>query len=186
MNNNRVARVLCMTLALAGCGGSGSSSTTGTGGNAQTYSLSGTVSGVNSGTLVLAVNGVQVTVAEGATTVALASGLAAGAAYTVTVTTAPTGETCSVVNGTGAITSANEGNVVVTCSGQAYPLSGTIAGLTQSGLVLANGSSFLPVSAGATSFTFTTPILSGGGYSVSDPDAAILAENRIRHGMPLP
>lgn len=25
-----------------------------------------------------------------------------------------------------------------------------------------------------------------GGYSVTDPDAAILAENRIRHGMPLP
>jgi NHL repeat len=258
MNNNRVARVLCMTLALAGCGGSGSSSTTGTGGNAQTYSLSGTiigvntgaslvlavngtqvtvsggattaalvaglaagtaysvtvttaptgescsvvngtgtitsanvgnvvvtcttttgsggspqtyslsgtVSGVNSGTLVLAVNGAQVTVAEGATTVALASGLAAGAAYTVTVTTAPTGETCSVVNGTGTITSANEGNVVVTCSGQAYPLGGTIAGLTQSGLVLANGSSFLPVSAGATSFTLPAVAYSSG-YAVS-------------------
>jgi len=116
--------------------------------------------------LVLAVNGAQVTVAEGATTVALASGLAAGAAYTVTVTTAPTGETCSVVNGTGTITSANEGNVVVTCSGQAYPLGGTIAGLTQSGLVLANGSSFLPVSAGATSFTLPAVAYSSG-YAVS-------------------
>jgi hypothetical protein len=167
MNNNRVVRVLCMTLALAGCGGSGSSTTTTTTGSTpQTYSLSGTVSGVNSGTLVLAVDGAQVTVAEGATTVALASGLAAGAAYSVTVTTAPVGETCSVVNGMGTITSANAGNVVVTCSDQAYALGGTIQGLTQSGLVLANGSSFLSVSAGATSFALPAVAYSSG-YTVS-------------------
>ena len=140
--------------------------TTNTGGTPQTYSLSGTVSGVSNGALVLAVDGASVTVAEGATTAALASGLADGTAYTVTVTTSPIGETCSVVNGTGTITSANAGNVVVTCSNQAYPLGGTISGLTQSGLVLANGSSFLPVSAGATSFTLPAVAYSSG-YSVT-------------------
>ena len=174
MNNNRMTWLrrfpilinACLTLVLAGCGGSGSSSTTGTGGG-QTYSLSGTVSGVDNGTLVLAVNGAQVTVAEGATSVALASGLSSGTAYTVTVTTTPTGETCSVANGTGTITSANAGNVVVTCSQQAYALGGTIAGLTQSGLVLADGSTYLSVSAGATSFTLPTPVAYSSGYTVS-------------------
>src|ERR1700722_2477371 len=143
MNNNRVARVLCMTLALAGCGGGGSSTPTGTGGNAQTYSLSGTIIGANNGTLVLAVNGTPVTVAGGATTAALVAGLAAGTAYSVTVTIAPTGETCSVVNGTGTITSANVGNVVVTCttttgsggSPQTYSLSGTVSGVNSGTLV---------------------------------------------------
>src|SRR5580658_2438660 len=112
MNHNRVIRLLrapilvnaCLTLVLAGCGGGSNSSPTGTGGNGQTYSLSGTVSGLNTGTLILAVNGTQVTVAGGATTVSLASGLSSGTAYTVTVATAPTGETCSVANGTGTIT----------------------------------------------------------------------------------
>ena len=164
MNYNRVGRLLlplfvdvCLTLALVGCGGSGS----------QTYGLSATVSGVDDGALVLAVNGTQVTVAEGATTVALASGLGSGTAYAVTVTTAPTGEACSVVNGTGTISSANAGNVVVTCSSQAYVLGGTIAGLTQSGLVLANGPSYLAVNAGATGFTLPTPVAYSSGYSVS-------------------
>lgn len=176
MNNNRVARLLyspilinvCMTLALMGCGGGGSggSTTTQTGGNGQTYSLSATVAGVSKATLVLEVNGTQVSVAEGATTVALASGLMAGTAYSVTVSTAPTGEICSVVNGTGTITSANAGNVVVTCSDQAYPLGGTIVGLTQPGLVLANGSSFLSVNPGATSFTLPVVAYSSG-YTVS-------------------
>ena len=174
MNYNRVIRLLhfplfvnvCLTLALVGCGGSGSSGST-TPGGGQTYSLSGTVSGVDNGALVLAVNGTQVTVAEGATTVALASGLSSGTAYAVTVATAPTGQTCSVVNGTGTITSANAGNVVVTCSQQAYALGGTIAGLTQSGLVLANGSSYLAVSAGAASFTLPTPVAYSSGYTVS-------------------
>src|ERR1700722_8706922 len=108
MSYNRVIRLLqsrlfvnvCLTLTLVGCGGSGSSTTTPTG-SGQTYTLSGTVSGVDNGVLVLAVNGTQVTVAEGATTVALASGLSSGTAYAVTVATAPTGQTCSVVNGTG-------------------------------------------------------------------------------------
>jgi hypothetical protein len=131
-----------MTLALVGCGGGGSSTTTDSSGNPQTYSLSGTVSAANGGALVLTVNGAQVAVADGATTVALASELPAGTTYSVTVTTSPTRESCSVVNGTGTITSANAGNVVVTCSDQAYPLGGTLAGLTQSGLVLANRASF--------------------------------------------
>jgi hypothetical protein len=49
-----------------------------------------------------------------------------------------------------------------------YTISGAISGLTGSGLVLQNnGGSNLTVSASATSFTFPTPVPSGGAYSVT-------------------
>ncbi len=52
--------------------------------------------------------------------------------------------------------------------GVTYTIGGTISGLTGSGLVLQdNGGNNLPLAAGATSFTFTTPVPSGGSYSVT-------------------
>ena len=46
--------------------------------------------------------------------------------------------------------------------GSTYAIGGTITGLTGTGLVLHNGSEDLPVPAGATSFSFTTKVASGG------------------------
>ena len=49
-----------------------------------------------------------------------------------------------------------------------YTIGGTISGLTSSGLVLQdNGADNFTASANATSFTFATPITSGGAYSVT-------------------
>lgn len=49
-----------------------------------------------------------------------------------------------------------------------FTISGTIAGVTGSGLVLQdNGGNNLTVSANATSFSFTNPVASGGVYSVT-------------------
>ena len=49
-----------------------------------------------------------------------------------------------------------------------YTIGGTISGLSGSDLVLQdNGGNDLTVGAGATSFTFTTPIATGGAYSVT-------------------
>ena len=49
-----------------------------------------------------------------------------------------------------------------------YTIGGTVTGLTSAGLVLQdNGGNNLPVSAGTTSFTFSTAIASGGTYSVT-------------------
>lgn len=51
---------------------------------------------------------------------------------------------------------------------QSYTLGGTISGLgSNSGLVLANGGATLSVLAGASSFTFATPLAGGTSYSVS-------------------
>ena len=158
-----VSTALCLLLAACGGGGSpGDPPAT-----PQTYSLSATVSGLNSAGLVLMANATAVTVAEGATTQPLATGLTSGTSYSVTVATQPTGETCTVAGGSGAIQSANVANVVVTCSDQAYSLGGSISGLNGSGLVLANGSDTFAVSSGATSFTMPTPVAYTSSYAVA-------------------
>ena len=83
-----------------------------------TYSVGGTVSGL-SGTVVLANNaGDALTVsADGPFT--FPTQLATGAAYNVTVQTNPTGQTCTVLDGSGSISSANVSNVSVTCANNA-------------------------------------------------------------------
>jgi parallel beta-helix repeat protein len=77
--------------------------------------IGGTVSGLTGSGLVLADNGGNdLTVsANGAFTFTTA--LAVGAAYAVTVRTQPSGQTCSVSNASGTVTSSNVTNVAVHC-----------------------------------------------------------------------
>lgn len=159
--------VLGSTLVLAACGGGGSSS----GGQNNppppaTYTVGGTVSGLNADGLVLASNGATVTVNSGASTFSFATALASGTAYAVTVQTTPNGLTCSVASGTGTVGTSNVNNVVVTCADKAYALGGTISGLISSGLVLSNGTDQLSVSSGATSFTMPTQVTFSSSYDV--------------------
>lgn len=78
-----------------------------------TYSVGGNVSGL-SGTVVLQNNRDDLSVsANGPFT--FNTLLASGAGYIVTVKTNPTGQTCSVANGTGTIALANATNVSVSC-----------------------------------------------------------------------
>ena len=83
--------------------------------NTPTFSVGGTVSGL-SGTLVLQNNGADALTrtANGAFT--FATPLQYGATYAVTVRTNPTGQTCTVTNGTGTINTANVTNISVTCT----------------------------------------------------------------------
>ena len=150
-------------LMLSACGGSSDSGGTQT----QTYSLSATVTGLNSSGLVLAVNAHAVDVAANATAQQLATALPSGSTYTVTVMTQPSGQNCSVAGGSGTIESANVTSVSVTCSDQRYALGGSITGLVASGLVLANGSDTFAASSGATSFTMPTPVAYSSTYSVT-------------------
>ena len=132
-----------------------------------TYSLSGTVSGLSSTGLALTVNGSQVSVPSGATTIALTSSLASGAAYSVTVSTQPTGATCTVAAGTGAIASANVTDVAISCSANTYTVGGSITGLTLGGLVLVNGADSTSIAANATQFTMTNRVTHGGSYAIT-------------------
>jgi hypothetical protein len=71
-----------------------------------------------------------------------------------------------VASGSGTA-SANVTSIQVNCA-TTYTIGGTISGLSGTGLVLQNnGGNNLPVSAGATSFTFSTAIASGGIYGVT-------------------
>ena len=82
--------------------------------NAASYTVGGTVSGL-SGTVVLQDNGgdnLSVT-ANGPFTFATA--VVSGASYSVTVLTNPSGQSCTVSNGSGTVGSANVTNVAVSC-----------------------------------------------------------------------
>jgi hypothetical protein len=72
-----------------------------------------------------------------------------------------------VANGTGTVGAANVTNVAVTCATSAFTVGGTITGLAGTGLVLQNGGDSLAVPAGATSFVFPTPVVSGGTFAVT-------------------
>jgi hypothetical protein len=91
----------------------------------------------------------------------------AGAAYTVTVLTNPSGETCVVTNGSGTVGASNVTNVAVNCTVNHYTIGGTVNGLTGSGLVLQdNGGNNLTITANG-GFTFSTPLNAGATYAVT-------------------
>lgn len=136
---------------------------------ATTFTIGGTVSGLISGRSVTLLdngtNSLSVT-ANGSFTFTTA--LASGATYSVTVGTQPTGETCTITNGSGTVGSANVTNVAVSCTANKYTIGGTVSGLNPSTSVtlLDNGANSLTVSANG-AFTFTTSIASGATYNVT-------------------
>src|SRR6201994_4882158 len=82
-----------------------------------TYSVGGTASGLASGsTVVLQNNGANDLNVAANGSFAFTTALTTGAAYNVTVKSSPTGQTCTVANGTGTVGSANVTNVAVACT----------------------------------------------------------------------
>jgi len=136
----------------------------------NTYTIGGTISGLSGSGLVLQDNGGNnLAVASGATSFTFSIPIPSGGTYNVTVLTQPSNpaQTCAVTNGSGTA-NANVTNVQVTCSTTTYTIGGTISGLSGTGLVLQdNGGNNLAVASAATSFTFSTPIPSGGTYNVT-------------------
>ena len=113
--------------------------------NVATYTVGGTVSGL-SGTVVLQDNGgdnLSLT-ANGSFT--FATSLASGAAYSVTVGTNPSGQTCTVSGGSGTVGTANVTSVTVTCQ--------SIGSLTVSYVSTDTN--------GVATYNMTSPIVSGG------------------------
>jgi hypothetical protein len=145
-------------LALAACGGSGSG---------PPLTLSGTVSGLSTSGLTLTTLGANLAISSGATTFTFGPVLSDGVVYNITVPNQPSGQLCTVTNGSGTATTANISNVVVTCSDRTFTVGGTLSGLTASGLVLANGGDTLSVPAGASSFTMPTGVAYGSSYTIT-------------------
>ncbi|HEY2511421.1 MAG TPA: hypothetical protein VGI39_11220, partial [Polyangiaceae bacterium] len=128
----------------------------------NSYTVSGTVSGLTGKGLQLA-DGAGDTLAVSGTSFSFT--LKSGTAYALGVAANPAGpsQTCSVSNGSGTITNANVGGVVVTCTTNSYVVSGTVSGLTGNGLVLSDGAGDTTGVSG-TSFSFT--LKSGASFAI--------------------
>jgi hypothetical protein len=88
--------------------------------------------------------------------------------YTVTVLTQPNGQSCAPRNNTGRIAGANVTNVEVECASNQFTVSGTVAGLAGTGLVLQlNGANDVTVAKGATTFAFPALLTPNTAYEVT-------------------
>jgi len=135
----------------------------------SSYNVSGTVSGLT-GSVVLQNNGADdLTVSNGS--FSFTNKINKGSAYNVTVKTQPSPFTCSAASNRG-LASDNMSSVSIVCAVRAYFLSGTASGLgsTTLGLQFDNETKTLSDNG---SFSFSTPVAEGGGYSIyipSQPD----------------
>lgn len=135
----------------------------------DSYSIGGTVSGLANGAqLVLSNNSADPTTVTENGAFSFATQVAYDGNYSVTVSTQPTGQVCSVSDASGSNVTASVTNVTVICSTLSYSVGGTVSGLASGTAVTLedNGGDPLIVSANG-SFTFATPVAFGGSYSVT-------------------
>ena len=179
MNMTMVTRTaaICLVLgALAACGGSRDVTPTSPTPPTPptppaTFTIGGTLSGLTSGAhVVLQNNGGDALTVSANGSFTFATALASGAAYSVTVSTQPAGETCTAASATGTLSSANVTNVVITCAVTAaptYTVGGTVSGLTGTAQVTITLNGGANLAAGNGSFVFATTLLSGASYAVA-------------------
>jgi hypothetical protein len=138
----------------------------------NTYSVSGTISGLAAGESTVLQNNLtgDITVSANGNFVFPAN-IASGAPYSVTVLTHPTGaieQTCIVDNGGGVIGAANVSNVTVSCAAKTYAVGGNVSGLAAGAtLVLQNNGGDNKVLTNNGAFEFATPIASGASYAAT-------------------
>ena len=140
----------------------------------NTYTVGGTVSGLNGTGLVLSdsSNGDTVTIPAGAKSFTFPKSIASGQTYFVAPSSQPSNPTqsCNVTGGSGQVGGGAVTTITVNCQTQTYTIGGTITvtggGALGGGLALTNGAETIhPTSTG--SFAFTTPIASGAMYAVT-------------------
>ncbi len=134
----------------------------------NTYSLSGTVVGLEGDRLVLS-NSNETVEVQSDGTFTFPTRIASGGTYNVTVQREPANpvQACTVTNGTGTVAGADITNVAVNCTRRAFTVGGTVGGMAGRGLVLRNnGTDDLTINSDG-SFRFATAIESGRTYSVS-------------------
>src|SRR5918995_1570387 len=135
--------LLCCLAALAGCSngrGSVDSEPPPSGGAQESFTVSGTVAGLDGDGLVLQLNDGNDLAVSNNGSFTFNTRLADDASYSVEVLTQPTGpsQTCTISNASGTVDAANVANVMITCATGAFALRGAVSGLVGSGLVLQN------------------------------------------------
>lgn len=152
-----------LALALLACGGGGGSSAP-----TPTYTVGGSITGLLPGhSVVLVDNGANATTISTNGSHSYTGAIASGTGYAITVQTQPLDETCTVANGSGTVGSGNVVNVVVSCAGNPFTISGSVSGLGGNPVVLQdNGGNATSVAANGP-FAFSTAVASGSGYAVT-------------------
>lgn len=158
---------LCMTLLLSACSGGGDGAVVVPA--PTSYSISATVSGLGAGVSVsLQNNGSDTAMRSADGNFSFATPVIAGGSYAVTVSAQPSGQTCTVSNGTGSGVSANVANVQIICSVSIYNIGGTVSGLASgTSLTLQNNGADTLTRTADGSFSFATPVAAGGSYAVT-------------------
>jgi len=137
----------------------------------NTYSIGGTVTGLAYGkSVTLKNNGTNSTVITNPTaSFTFSTKIASGSAYAVSVSTQPSGQTCSVSNASGNVASANVTNVTISCTTNTYSIGGTVTGLSsgQSVTLQNNLTNSTAITNPTTGFTFSTKIAYGSPYAVT-------------------
>ena len=133
--------------------------------DSTTYTISGTINGLT-GQLMLLNNGVDSLTASANGNFSFQTPLPKGIAYSVSIGTQPTGQTCTVSNGTGTIANSNVVNISVNCITNPYTVGGTVSGL-QGSLVLLNNDGDTKIISKSGSFTFANTVGNGSSYNVT-------------------
>lgn len=139
----------------------------------KTYSIGGSITGLNSGELVILLNNSDdpLTIDAGKSSFVFDKRIAHGSGYRVTVTKQPVGQTCTVNNGERQLVDHDITDIVVTCSSLTYTVGGSVTGLNPGEQVtLANNGDIdndaLTIKANE-KFTFNTPVVHGRSYAVA-------------------
>jgi hypothetical protein len=172
IKRRRTGWMICVALWLTACGGGVDESSTSGAGAIVQYSVGGTVKGLTGSGLELVNNGTDPVSIAADGTFTFATPLVPGDTYSITVSTQPNApsQTCTVINGTGTVTTGNVQNLSLNCINKTTTtdvIGGTVEGLLGSGLVLQNNlGDSLNVSANG-AFVFATPLAAGITYAVS-------------------
>ena len=151
--------LLLLSFVLAACSGGGG------GGGTATYTIGGTVTGLEGTGLVLQNNGGDDIAISTDGSFTFATALANASAYSVTVLTQPTGQTCTVSSASGTVTEADVTDVSVVCVLN-YNIGGTISGLTGTVVLQNNSVDDLDITADGV-FTFATAIADASSYNIT-------------------
>ncbi|KHA80315.1 MULTISPECIES: hypothetical protein [Janthinobacterium] len=140
---------------LAACGGSG--------GNLY---LQGQVVGLAKDGLILLNDGESLPIPAGQASFVFTKLVKNDDRYNITIAQQPKGAVCTIINGVGKASSYSVTTAQVNCQTNAYPLSGTVTGLTADGLRLVMGPNGTTLLAGATTYEFKS-VDDGASYGIS-------------------
>ena len=131
------------------------------------YSVGGSINNLAGSLTLQEVVSTQSAVFRAAGPFSLPQKIASGAAYDVQIALQPTGQICTVVNGSGTVGTGNVTTVTVTCNAD-FSVGGTLSGLAAGDAVglLDNGSDSLTLGTNG-SFTFPTQFATGVVYGVT-------------------